>query len=427
MENDMSDVAEKKTLRSVKKKLRGLSRAQYGTLKERTSASKNLYNQALYAVRQAYLLTGEYLNYNAVDRLMKETLNLEGKINYRLMKAQTAQQTLRRLDTNYKSFFRLLKARPDMNPGPPKYIRKERHNVLYPKQSFQTKDGHAVIEKGLSVKIPRFIADKRIVQIEIVPKFRCFEAVFVYEDDREYEQADAGGGTMAVDLGLDNLAVCTTDGVIKPFAVDGRKLKSVSQYYNKRMSEMKSALDRQRPGAKWSASLQNLTDSRSRRVGDYLHKASAAIVGICAENGISEIVIGNVSEAVNGIDLGKRTNQNFVSIALGQFVSKIRYKAESRGIKVAVTDESYTSRASFADNDPMPEKYDAGTKHSFRGKRIHRGLYRSENGLLINADVNASYNILRKSKPEFTFSELKRKVKEGVAGWLHPCSRLKVI
>ncbi|OQX21429.1 MAG: hypothetical protein BWK80_33500, partial [Desulfobacteraceae bacterium IS3] len=125
--------------------------------------------------------------------------------------------------------------------------------------------------------------------------------------------------------------------------------------------------------------------------------------------------------------LGKRTNQNFVSIALGQFVSKIRYKAESRGIKVAVADESYTSRASFADSDPLPAKYDAGTKHSFRGKRIHRGLYRSENGLLINADVNASYNILRKSKPEFTFSELKRKVKEGVAGWLHPCSRLKVI
>ncbi|OQX19924.1 MAG: hypothetical protein BWK80_36280, partial [Desulfobacteraceae bacterium IS3] len=144
----MSDVAEKKTLRSVKKKLRGLCRTQYDILKERTSASKNLYNQALYAVRQVYLLTGEYLNYNAVDRLMKETLNLEGKVNYRLMKAQTAQQTLRRLDKNYISFFRLLKARPDMNPEPPKYIRKERHNVLYPKQSFQIKDGHAVIEKG---------------------------------------------------------------------------------------------------------------------------------------------------------------------------------------------------------------------------------------------------------------------------------------
>jgi len=420
-------------LRSLKKQLRHLTKPQFETLKQRTSASKNLYNQALYILKKAYRETEKYISYPEMDKIMKETVNLEGEINYRLLKAQTAQQTLKRLDRSYKSFFGAVgdfAVRPDRYisaPKPPEYIRKEHYNIIYTKQSFQIKNGYAVLEKGLSVRIPGCLIGKEIRQIEIIPKYRCFEAVFVYECTEEYEPAENNGGTMAIDLGLDNLAVCTTDCIVKPFVIDGRKLKSVNQLYNKKAAEKKSVLGKQRPDRKWSKELQRLTDKRSRRVNDCLHKASAAIISICAENGIFEIVIGNVHESLDGISLGKRTNQNFVNISLGQLVSKIRYKAESRGIKVAVTDESYTSKASFIDCDLVPAKYDPGTEHRFRGRRICRGLYRSENGILINADVNGSYNILRKSKPEFTFTELMKKAEEGIAGWLHPCSRPEII
>ncbi len=404
--------------KTVKTKIRKLTQAQYNHLRELCRASKNLYNQTLYLVKQEFRNTGEYLSYGKTDRLMKETFNLEGGISYRMLKAGVSQQILRRLDKNYVSFFRLLKTCPDMNPRPPKYVRTDFYNLIYDSQRFQIKDGMAVLDKTVSVKIPSCIAGKKIVQLEIIPKFRQFNACFVYEDDTVYQQVKDAGKTMGIDPGLNNLAACATTGG-ELMLINGRPLKSINQFYNKEIAKTKSELKR-RNNQERSEKTQRLTDKRNSKIADYQHKASRAVVNFCLEKNVSEVVIGNVSESVNGISLGKRTNQNFVNIALGQFVNKLEYKLEAHGIKVVKADESYTSKASFADNDPLPEKYEPEKEHHFSGKRIKRGLYRTAEGLLINADLNGAFNIIRKAVPEFDF----QKLKDGIEGLFIPHCRL---
>jgi len=404
--------------RTVKTKIRKLTQAQYNHLRELCHVSKNLYNQTLYLVRQEFRNTGKHLSYGETDRLMKQTANLEGGINYRMLKASVSQQILRRLDKNYRSFFRLLKACPDMNPRQPKYIRTDFYNLIYDSQRFQVKDGRVILDKTVSVKIPSCISGKKIVQAEIIPKFRQFNVCFVYEDDTVYKQVAQNGRTAGIDLGLNNLAaVATTDGDM--MLVNGRPMKSVNQFYNKKIAGIKSEL-KTRNNQDWSEKAQRLTDKRNNKIADYQHKASRAVVNFCIEHDISAVIVGNVSKSVNGISLGKRTNQNFVNIALGQFANKLGYKLEAHGIKIVKADESYTSKASFVDNDSLPEKYEPGKEHHFSGKRIKRGLYRTAKGFLINADLNGALNIIRKAVPEFDF----QKLKDGIEGMFIPHCRL---
>lgn len=406
--------------KTLKMKIRGLTKKQFEHLKALCQSSKNLYNQALYATRQHYYKTGEHLSYGIVDRLMKETLNLEGEINYRKMKAGVSQQILRRLDKNYKSFFRLIKNPPaDMKPKPPKYIRGELYNLIFDCQRFQIRDGRIILDKVLSVKIPCCLTGRKIVQVEIVPKYGYFAAVFVCNDDTEYDQIPDTGKTMGIDLGLNNLAACATDkGEL--LLINGKPLKSINQFYNKTMAGVKSDLAKRNGNQKWSEKAQRLTDKRNNKINDYQHKASREIVNFCLEKEVSKVVIGNVAESVNGINLGKKNNQNFVNIALGQFVNKIIYKLETHGVKVVMSDESFTSKASFFDNDFLPEKHIPGTKHTFSGKRVMRGLYNTASGKLVNADINGALNIIRKAVPEFNF----QKLKDGIEGRFIPHCKL---
>jgi len=191
-----------------------------------------------------------------------------------------------------------------------------------------------------------------------------------------------------------------TNGVTKPFIIDGRRLKSINHHYNKRFAKLQSHLKKTR-NRKWSNRLQRLTDRRNARIDDYLHKATHQVTEISVENGISKVVVGDVAKSLDQINLGKKTNQNFVNLSLGQFIDKLRYKLELHGIE--------------------PKK-----THSFSGKRVKRGLYRSQNGILINADANGAYNILKKSNPKFSLEELISKVGEGILDWLHPYTRLKI-
>jgi putative transposase len=431
-----------------------------------------------------------------MDKKMKTVENLEGTINYRLLKAKVSQQILKKLDNNFKSFFESLKdfakhpGKYKKSPRPPKYLKQKQHDLIYDYQAFQIKDGFIIIEKDLKIALPKCLSGKIIKQIEIKPKFNCFEVVFSYMDEADEVRKDelleilseeewsiyfecfdnivpadcpvsnfkvpahkkvkknklfemlskeewaiylecfdniypipdfeVPARILAIDLGLNNLCTCTSNGIITPFVIDGKRLKAINQLYNKRVAAIKSVLDKCQPEQKWSAKLQRITDKRNNQVRDYLHKTSHKIIDICVKNKITEIVVGDVAKSLGGINLGKRNNQNFVNISLGQLVLKLKYKAESHGIKVSVTNESYTSKASFVNNDEMPKQYNPEVKPEFSGKRVQRGLYKSKDGISINADCNGSYNILRKSNPEFTFSRLKEAVKEGIADWLHP-------
>lgn len=399
--------------KALKTKLRGLSQTEFSRLRSMCQTAKNLYNQALYLIRQEYAATGKHLNYYEMDRRMKTVTNLEGAVNYRLLKAGVSQQILRRLDKNYVAYFKALAAwKRDPSaflgiPRPPFFL-KDTANLLYDSQRFRVKAGVVTIEKGLSFRLPAMLQGKKLVQLEILPRHDYFEVVYVYEDGIAKPERACADVAMGIDLGVDNLATCaTTTG--KSLIINGRPLKSINQFYNKTKARLQSQLER-RQHVKWSARLDRLTDRRNRRVKDYLHKASRQIVEFARREGVGRVIIGNVSRAQNGVNLGKRTNQNFTQLPLGQLIDLLRYKFEGHGIPLTVTDESYTSKASFVDDDVLPEKYEAGKTYTFSGKRIQRGLYRTKDGLLMNADLVGAYNIIRKVVRGFNFSELRKRI-----------------
>jgi putative transposase len=222
---------------------------------------------------------------------------------------------------------------------------------------------------------------------------------------------------------LNNLATCVTNGVIEPFIIDGRRLKSVNAYYNKRKAKMQFKLSKR--GKKWSRQLQSLSNWRNAAVNDYMHRATSYVVKTCVKHGISQVVVGDVAKSLNRINLGKKNNQNFVNLSLGQFVDLLGYKLGSHSIDLVVANESYTSKASFLDDDKMPKRYNPKAKNKFSGQRVKRGLYKSSNGTLLNADANGAYNILRKTDSDFSFSKLAKKVGARVKEWLHPTKRIR--
>jgi putative transposase len=475
-------------MRAVKTKVRGLDKTQFKRLRELTAHAKNLYNQTLWTLREAFEATGQYFSYPQMDKAMKQVTNLEGEVNYKLLKAKVAQQTLRKLDKNFLGFFRAsqdFKKNPSKykgQPRPPRFKQKKHDNLIFNYQAFKIKyklvvlgenfeiksfkmpsgkviksvevlvrEGCVVLEKGLEIKLPKQLVGKTIKQVEVIPKYKSFHAVFAYDDEQtdiyqkvkhfktvelvELNKLDSKGElgskivrfhnkVMSIDLGLNNLATCVTNGVVKPFIIDGRRLKSVNAYYNKRKAKIQSKLEKTR-GRKWSRQLQNLTNRRNAAVNDYMHRATAMVVKTCLEHNISKVVVGDVTKSLDSINLGKKTNQNFVNLALGQFVDKLSYKLGSHGIILEVTNESYTSKASFLDGDKMPKTYNpkAIQKPVFSGRRVKRGLYKAADGTLLNADVNGAFNILRKNDSDFSFSQLVEKVGTKFKEWLHPTKR----
>jgi putative transposase len=362
-------------MRALKIKIRGLKKPQFERLKELTHHAKNLYNQTLWTLREAFEATGMYFSYFQMDKAMKQVTNLSGEVNYKLLKSKVAQQTLRRLDKNFLSFFRAsqdFKNNPGKykgQPRPPRFKQKPFDNLVFDYQAFKIKynlvvekenfeiksfqmlsgkviksvevlerSGVVILEKGLEIELPKQLVGKVIKQVEVIPKYQSFHAVFVYDDDiseiyqtvkpfETVEQVnldkldDKGdfhsqivtfhNKVMSIDLGLNNLATCVTNGIIKPFIIDGRRLKSVNAYYNKRKAKIQSTLEKTR-GRKWSRQLQNLTNRRNAAVNDYMHRATAVVVRTCVENNISKVVVGDVTKSLSRINLGKRTNQNFV-------------------------------------------------------------------------------------------------------------------
>ncbi|RKZ42402.1 MAG: hypothetical protein DRR00_30990 [Candidatus Parabeggiatoa sp. nov. 3] len=352
-------------MKALKTKIRGLDKSQFKQLRDLTAVAKNLYNQTLWTLREAYDATGSYFTYPQMDKAMRQVHNLEGEINYRLLKSAVSQQSLRRLDKNFKSFFLAnedFKKNPNKykgQPKPPRFKKNQYDNLIYNYQAFQIQNLEVVLDtrkgKELKIPLPKRLIGKTIKQVEIIPKPHSFQAVFVYEDQTTYRQVASNDNVMSIDLGLNNLATCVTNGVIKPFIVDGRRIKSVNAYYNKRKASIQSSLEKTR-GKKWSNRLQSLTDWRNARVNDYLHKATAQVVKTCLTHNISKVVVGDVAKSLNHINLGKKNNQNFVNLSLGQFVDKLRYKLGQHSIKLIVANESYTSKASFKDGDGMPKK-----------------------------------------------------------------------
>lgn len=391
---------------TVKQQVKHLSNEQYLCLRELCHVAKNLVNQAIYNVRQYYLQEKKYLNYEKNYVLLKDSEN------YKILNSNMSQQILKEVDGSFKSFFALLKF---VKKGKyryqdiklPYYLPKDGYATLVI-QMFTIKDGvltvpfsqgYKKLHKAVTIKVPPVLLDKKVKEIRIIPKQRAkfFEIQYTYKQDciqRDLDNTQA----LALDLGVNNLVTGVTSGG-KSFILDGRKLKSVNQYYNKRIAKLQGILDRQYPDEhRRSKQMKALTRYRNNYVNDYMSKVAKQVVTYCVTNNIGVLVVGYNVTFQRGSRMGKRNNQTFVMIPFGKLREKLEYLCELNGIMYIEQEESYTSKASFFDKDELPVyNNDNPKEYIFSGRRIHRGLYKSGNGYIFNADVNGALNILRKS------------------------------
>ena len=390
---------------TVKQQLKHLSKEEYLILRELCHSAKNLYNQAVYNIRQYYFDKGKYLNYVENNKLLKSSEN------YKILNSNMAQQILKEVDGAFKSFFRLLKLK---SKG--EYKEKVKLPKYLPKNSFTTlvvgfvrlnentfilpySQSYKKNHRTIKINIPSLLLDKNIKEIRIIPKFnaRFFEIQYTYQVENEQRNLDKNNA-LAIDLGVNNLATCVTNRG-KSFIVDGKKLKSINQWFNKYNAKLQSIKDKQGYGKTLTMKQKYIWNKRNNRVNDYLSKSARIIINYCLENNIGTLVCGYNNDFQRNSDIGKKNNQNFVNIPFSKLQSKLEYLCEFYGIKYVDQEESYTSKASFFDMDIIPEyKEKDNIEYSFSGKRVRRGMYKTLKGYILNADVNGALNILKKSK-----------------------------
>lgn len=390
---------------TVKQQIKHLSKEDYKSIKILCRVAKNLANEAIYNVRQYYFNEGEYLNYEKNYSLLKNS------INYKKLNSNMAQQIIKEVDRNFKSFFGLLKL---AKKG--KYSFKDcKLPHFFPKDGFNTlvigfvrlnenklilpfsnsfRKNHSNVE----ITVPPILKDKKIKEIRIIPKSkaRFFEIQYIYKKDIIQRNLNTDKA-LALDLGVNNLATAvSSDG--KTFIIDGRKLKSINQWFNKENARLQSIKDKQKYGDKPTKRQENIARNRNNKVNDYINKVASFIIDYCINNNIGILVCGYNETFQRNSNIGKTNNQNFVNIPYGKLRSKLEYLCELNNIQFVKQEESYTSKASFWDDDEIPVyNCDNPKDYKFSGSRVHRGLYKTKNGKKFNADVNGALNILKKS------------------------------
>lgn len=398
--------------------IRKLSKGEYAMLREMCRYSNNLYNVALYNIRQYYFQEKKFLRYEENYHVCKTNEN------YGLLQAGVSQQTLKVVDRSFKSFFNLIKKAKSgeyrfQDIKMPHYREKGGlFNLVLSTNAINIKDGFLTVPvsrefsklhggKQIRIPFPGRLVDKKIKEVRICPVYggRYFKIQYCYVQEVEPQKVSPNK-TLAIDIGLENLATCvSTTGT--SFIMDGRKIKSINQWWNKRKAFYQSVADKQ--GVKKTERLSNLARKRNNRVQDYIRKTARYIVNFCIKNEIGTIVCGYNLDFKRGMNLGKKNNQQFTQISFGSLREALKNLCERYGIRYVEQEESYTSKASFLDLDDIPV-YNAENpyKGTFSGKRVHRGLYRFSDGRIVNADVNGAANILRKSKQNFDFEGLCR-------------------
>lgn len=365
---------------------------RFAALDRAAFASKTLYNVALYETRQAFICRGEVIPY---ARLAKE---LKGHAAYRALPAKVAQWVLKQVSAAWTSFLQARAAYvadPSQfvgRPRLPKYKPKDGRNLLtYTLQAISRVALRAgqIVLSGLGVAVPT--QQTRVQQVRVVPRGTHYDVEVVYE--RDVTPADVNAAWMAgLDLGIANLAaIATNKPGVAPRLVNGRPLKAINQAYNKARARLQAKLP---AGRYTSRQLDARTEARNRRVRDYLHNASRAIVDWLVSERIGTLIIGYNDGWKQRVKLGRRTNQAFVGIPFQRFIQMLTYKAELVGIRVITHQEAYTSKCSFFDEEPVAKR------ESYAGRRIHRGLFHTSTGRRINADVNAAYNQIVNVAPD---------------------------
>ncbi len=325
--------------------------------------------------------------YELTTKLAKEK-----QIDYILMpSAQSAQQTIKLLFKNWKSFFKANQAYKQNStnflgrPKMPRYKEKDGHNILvFTNQNCKIKDGYIHFPKKANIE-PIKTKVSSLKQVRIIPNATCFVVEIVYAKEVQRVVSD-NENYLSIDLGVNNLVTSFNNIGLQPFIINGKIVKSINQFYNKTKAKMMSSI-----GNKGTSNrINSLTHKRNQKINDQLHKTSRYIIDYCITHNISKIVIGNNKDWKQNINIGKRNNQAFVTIPHVKLIDQITYKGEEVGIKVIITEESYTSKIDHFANEEMIHQV------KYLGKRVKRGLFKSSTNRYINSDVNGAIGILRK-------------------------------
>jgi putative transposase len=373
--------------------------------------SNDLYNFANYNMRKALFEDKEWLSYCNLFDICKN----DG--SYKDIGSNVGQQTLRLLDKNWKSFFKAMKdwkKHPSKYlgmPKPPNYKNKNGRFILgIDNIKFNITDGFIRFSwKPLNCLNDKFKTkiskDSKLLQCRFVPMGVGYMMEIVYEIDVPEIKGEAVN-IASIDLGIDNFATIVNNIGLQPIVIKGGVIKSINQYYNKKLSSMRSEL-RLNNGKYKSKKIQQFTDKHRFKIKNWMHNASKYVVNYCILYGIDTLICGYNETWKQDTNIGKINNQKFVNIPYLMFVNQLKYKCENNGIRFITTEESYTSGTSFLDNEePTKANYN-------KRRRIQRGLFKSNNGTLINADVNGAYQIMKKVFPNV--------LSDGIEGaGLHP-------
>ena len=386
-------------------------------LNEQFNLSTLLYNQGRHFINEHYNKESKFLSYSDLDKLLKNLTEL----NYykQICKAQVAQQCLRQLNSNYTSYFKALKdfkANPSKYKGMPKLpkFKTEQNLITFTNQSIKIKDQFIVINKEHKVHIPNEVYKEELNNfktISFIPFYNRIKVVIAYEIEELNSDLDIND-YLSIDLGMNNLCSCVSKDDC--FILNGKQLKSINQYFNKELSKLQS--ERPLKGDKQvqnynSSKIKILSLKRELKITDILHKASKYLVNYCVEHKIGTMVFGRNKEWKDSIQLGKQTNQNFISIPFYKLLNFLKYKCKMIGINLVTQEESYTSKC---DSLAFEE-----VKHHdrYKGSRVKRGLFLSSLGKALNADINGALNILRKylhSKEVNEFSIIQKIIDRGL-------------
>ena len=383
----------------------------YRWIVEECSRSRNLYNRTLYVYRQAF--TGKHDNIPEFKDIIKHdkfiaSFALVNRLNElkdvdfcSMMKKNGAQQIVFQVDRTMKSWFAALKSyKKDPSkfrgrPRIPSYKKKDDLNCLVYTDLDARLQKDGTINLKRDIKLPIHTNLKNFQQIRLVPKTGYIQVEIIYNKEITDSSLDKTRA-IGIDLGLNNLMAITSNIGNISNLVNGRPLKSINQYYNKRKAHLMSLLEKGK--LKTSKRLRRLEMKRMMKIKDYLHKTSRRVVELMKQNNIGTCFIGHNKDWKQEVEMGKRNNQNFVSIPYSLLINMLRCKIEEKGGVLIELNESYTSKCSFLDNEEI-------CKHeSYKGKRIKRGLFLSGSNKTINADINGSLNILKRGmKFDFDF------------------------
>ena len=364
------------------------------------SEANKLTNCGIYYCRQMLFKNHVYVKKFDLDKKMKSNPH------FKAMRANCAQQTLHSVVESFKSYKALSKlykkGKLKNKPRLPNYRKKGGLAVVsYPARFVKLTKNNLKFTLGKQVKswfgldhfllpMPSNLEFKSIKEFRFVPCNGCFYLEFIYKYP-EFQPVTHNNKVLGIDPGLNNWLTCVSN-IGKSFIVDGRKVKSQNQWYNKQIAKLKEGKEQ----GYWDDTLAKITEKRNRQMRDNINKAARFVINWCLKNQVSTIVFGWNQGNKDSINIGKKNNQKFVQTPTARLKNRISQLCEQHGVRFVETEESYTSKASYLDDDFLPTFGEKPEGWKSSGKRVKRGLYQDSQGQLINADCNGAANILRK-------------------------------